>query len=158
MHKSKIIDPAELSSYCDELRQKGEMIVFTNGVYDLLHPGHVHCLEEAAKLGTHLIVALNTDESTRRLKGNQRPVVSLEDRREVLAALKAVGTVTWFDEDTPEQIIHIVRPHVLVKGGDWNLDRIVGREFVESYGGKVTAIPFLDGYSTSDIIDRIVKL
>jgi D-glycero-beta-D-manno-heptose 1-phosphate adenylyltransferase len=158
MQKSKIVDPAELSSNCEQIRRTGGVIVFTNGVYDLLHPGHVHCLEEARRLGTHVIVGLNTDDSTRRIKGDKRPMVPLEARLEVLAAFSSVSFVTWFDEDTPVKIIQTIRPDVLVKGGDWKSDAIVGKEFVESYGGKVVTIPFLPGYSTSEIIKRIVKL
>lgn len=158
MQKRKIIDPAELSLYCAELRRSGEKIVFTNGVYDLLHPGHIQCLEEAAAMGTHLIVGLNTDASTQRIKGKNRPVVPLESRLEVLAAFEVVQSVTWFEEDTPEKIIQVVRPDILVKGGDWSTDTIVGKEFVESYGGNVVAIPFLEGYGTTGIIEKIVKL
>jgi rfaE bifunctional protein nucleotidyltransferase chain/domain len=158
MQKSKIVDPAELSSNCEQIRRTGGVIVFTNGIYDLLHPGHVHCLEEARHFGSHLIVGLNTDDSTRRIKGDKRPLVPLEARLEVLAAFSSVSFVTWFDEDTPAKIIQTIRPDVLVKGGDWKSDAIVGKEFVESYGGKVATIPFLPGYSTSEIIERIVKL
>ena len=151
------MDPAELSSHCDEVRRAGATIVFTNGVYDLLHPGHVHCLEEAGRLGSHLIVALNSDASVRRIKGDRRPIVSLKERLEVLSAFSPVRTVTWFEEDTPEKIIQLARPDVLIKGGDWSTDNIVGKEFVESYGGKVISIPFLPGYSTSGMIEKIVK-
>jgi rfaE bifunctional protein nucleotidyltransferase chain/domain len=158
MQKRKIIDPAELFSYCGGLRENGEKIVFTNGVYDLLHPGHIQCLEEAAAMGTHLMVGLNTDASTQRIKGKNRPVVPLESRMEVLAAFEVVQSVTWFEEDTPENIVRIVRPDVLVKGGDWRTYAIVGKEFVESYGGKVVAIPFLEGYSTTGMIEKIIKL
>lgn len=157
MQRGKIVDPAELSSYCDEVRRTGGTIVFTNGVYDLLHPGHVHCLEEASRLGSHLVVALNSDASVRRIKGNKRPIVSLKERLEVLSAFSAVRIVTWFEEDTPEKIVQLTRPDVLVKGGDWSTENIVGNEFVESYGGKVIAIPFLPGYSTSEIIEKIIK-
>jgi rfaE bifunctional protein nucleotidyltransferase chain/domain len=157
MQKSKIVDPAELPSRCDEIRRSGQTIVFTNGVYDLLHPGHVQCLEEARRLGSHLLIALNTDASTRRIKGDKRPVMPLSERMEVLAAFSAVGTITWFDEDTPEKIIRVARPDVLVKGADWNSDAIVGKEFVESYGGRVVSIPILPNYSTSAIIEKITK-
>ncbi len=157
MQGSKIVDPAELSSHCKEVHSGGGTIVLTNGVYDLLHPGHVQCLEEARRLASHLIVALNTDASTRRIKGGKRPVVPLEARLEVLSAFSSVSCVTWFDEDTPEKIIQLVRPDVLVKGGDWSPDTIVGKDFVESYGGKVITISLLPGYSTSGIIDKIVR-
>ena len=157
MQISKIVDPAELPSRCDDLRGSGQTIVFTNGVYDLLHPGHVQCLEEARGLGSHLVVALNTDASTGRFKGNKRPVMPLSERMEILAAFSAVGTVTWFDEDTPEKIICLVRPDVLVKGADWNSDAIVGKEFVESYGGRVVSVSILPDYSTTAIIEKITK-
>ncbi len=157
MQGSKIIDPAELSAHCEMIRRDGGTIVFTNGVYDLLHPGHVQCLEEAKRLGSHLIVALNSDASTGRIKGNKRPIVPLEARMEILAAFASVSYVTWFDEDTPEKIIALVRPDVLVKGSDWSTGAIVGKDFVESYGGKVIVIPLLPGYSTSEMIEKIVK-
>lgn len=154
----KIVPPENLASLCEQLQAEGSKLVFTNGVFDLLHPGHIHYLKEARALGTHLIVALNTDDSTRRIKGKKRPLMNLEERVEILAAMEMVSYVTWFDEDTPEKIIHTVKPDVLVKGGDWRIDEIVGRHFVESYGGKVLSIPFVPGYSTSNIVERITKL
>jgi rfaE bifunctional protein nucleotidyltransferase chain/domain len=155
---TKIIHPAYLPVLCEELRRKGSQIVFTNGVFDLLHPGHIQYLFEASALGTHLIVALNTDESVQRIKGLTRPIVKLEDRLEILAALEPVHFVTWFSEDTPAEIIRMVRPHVLVKGGDWQPATIVGRDTVESYGGRVLSIPFVSGYSTTSILRKIADL
>jgi D-beta-D-heptose 7-phosphate kinase/D-beta-D-heptose 1-phosphate adenosyltransferase len=155
---SKIIAPAFLPVLCEELHHKDARVVFTNGVFDLLHPGHIQYLDAASKLGTHLIVALNTDESVRRIKGPLRPVMKLEERLEVLAALECVRFVTWFDEDTPAEIIKLVKPDVLVKGGDWQPESIVGKDFVESYGGRVSSLPFVSGYSTSSILQKISNL
>lgn len=155
---SKIIEPAFLPVLCEELHRKGARIVFTNGVFDLLHPGHIQYLDKASKLGTHVIAALNTDESVRRIKGALRPVMTLEERLEVMAALECINFVTWFAEDTPAEIIKLVRPDVLVKGGDWQPESIVGKNFVESYGGKVLSIPFVSGYSTTSILQKISSL
>ncbi|MCI0618705.1 D-glycero-beta-D-manno-heptose 1-phosphate adenylyltransferase [bacterium] len=155
---SKIIAPAFLLVLCEELHRKDARIVFTNGVFDLLHPGHIQYLDTASKLGTHLIVAMNADESVRRIKGPLRPVMKLEERLEVLAALECVRFVTWFDEDTPAEIIRLVKPDVLVKGGDWQTESIVGKDFVESYGGRVLSLPFVSGYSTTSILEKIANL
>jgi rfaE bifunctional protein nucleotidyltransferase chain/domain len=154
----KIIPPENLASLCEQLHTEGSILVFTNGVFDLLHPGHIHYLKEARGLGSHLIVALNTDDSTRKIKGEKRPLMSLEERAEILAAMEMISYVTWFTEESPEKVIRLVRPDVLVKGGDWQIDQIAGRDFVETYGGKVLSIPFVPGYSTSNIIDTITKL
>ena len=158
MSKEKIVSPQDLESLCQSLHSKGAMIVFTNGVFDLLHPGHVQYLTEAGQLGTHLLVALNTDASTRKIKGDKHPLLELEARMEVLAALEAVSLVTWFDEVTPADVIRLVRPDVLVKGGDWKTEEIVGKDFVESYGGRVLSLPFQKHYSTTNIVDRILNL
>jgi len=158
MPKSKVVSPEEVSFLCDQLRKEKAVIVFTNGIFDLLHPGHVEYLTAARKMGTHLIVGINTDDSTRRIKGDKRPLIPLPFRAEVLAALSVVSHITWFDEDTPAEIISKVRPAILVKGGDWKPEQIVGRDFVESYGGKVLSIPFLSGYSTTAMIEKILKL
>jgi rfaE bifunctional protein nucleotidyltransferase chain/domain len=155
---SKIIAPTFLPVLCEELHRQQARIVFTNGVFDLLHPGHIQYLDAASKLGTHLIVALNTDDSVRRIKGHLRPVMKLEERLEVMAALESVRFVTWFNEDTPAEIIPLVRPDVLVKGGDWEPESIVGKEFVESYGGRVLSLPFVSGYSTTKILEKIANL
>jgi rfaE bifunctional protein nucleotidyltransferase chain/domain len=155
---TKIIDPVFLPVLCEELHEKEALIVFTNGVFDLLHPGHIQYLDDASKLGTYLIVALNTDESVRRIKGPLRPVMTLEERLEVLAALSCVRFVTWFGDDTPAETIRLVKPDVLVKGGDWQPESIVGKDFVESYGGRVLSIPFVEGYSTTSILEKIANL
>ncbi|MBI5710644.1 MAG: D-glycero-beta-D-manno-heptose 1-phosphate adenylyltransferase [Candidatus Eisenbacteria bacterium] len=148
--------PTNARGALEEWRAAGERIVFTNGVFDLLHRGHVEYLEEARALGDRLVVGVNSDASVRRLKGPQRPIIPAEERAELLAALAAVDLAVIFDDDTPERLIHAVRPDVLVKGGDWALDQIVGRELVESYGGRVLAIPLRQGYSTSALVQRIL--
>ena len=136
-------------------RATGARLVFTNGVFDLLHRGHVEYLEEARVLGDRLVVGVNSDASVRRLKGADRPIVPEDERVELLAALECVDLVALFDEDTPERIIREVAPDVLVKGGDWALEAIVGREFVEARGGRVERIRVREGWSTTRIIERI---
>ncbi len=130
-------------------------VVFTNGCFDLLHPGHVEYLAQARALGHVLVVGLNSDASARRLKGAGRPLVAEADRAAVLAGLRSVDAVTVFDEDTPLELINALLPDVLVKGGDYDLDDIVGREAVEKAGGDVRVLPFVEGYSTTDVLDRL---
>jgi len=137
-------------------RAAGEKIVFTNGVFDLLHRGHVEYLEESRALGDRLVLGVNSDASVRRIKGPERPLVPAEERAELLAALACVDLALVFDEDTPERLIREVEPDVLVKGGDWTPDRIVGREFVEARGGRVLNVPLRAGLSTTALIERIV--
>ena len=132
-----------------------ERVVFTNGCFDILHPGHVDLLTRAKALGTKLVVGINSDASVRQIKGAGRPVVAQEDRKAVLLGLKAVDEVIVFDELTPERLITEIRPDVLVKGGDWTVDQIVGAETVRAYGGEVHSLPLVPGHSSSDIIDRI---
>ncbi|NPB07909.1 MAG: D-glycero-beta-D-manno-heptose 1-phosphate adenylyltransferase [Aquificae bacterium] len=148
----------ELLSVLEEERKKGKRVVFTNGCFDIIHAGHVDYLKKAKALGDILVVGMNSDESVRRIKGSRRPVIPQELRAVVLEALKPVDYVVVFEEDTPEKLIKAIRPDVLVKGGDWPLDRIVGREFVESYGGKVLTIPFEYDISTTKIIEKILSL
>jgi len=136
-------------------RAQGSSIVFTNGVFDLLHRGHVEYLEEARSLGDRLVVGVNSDASVRRLKGSDRPLVPADERAELLEALESVDRVVVFDEDTPERLISQVAPDVLVKGGDWALDQIVGRAFVEARGGRVERITMREGSSTTRFIERI---
>lgn len=136
-------------------REAGRTVVFTNGCYDLLHAGHLTLLREAARLGDLLVVGVNEDASVRRLKGPGRPLVPFSERAELLAALEMVDYVTGFAEDTPARLIARLRPEVLVKGGDWAADRIVGRQTVESYGGRVVSVPLLEGLSTSRLLERI---
>lgn len=132
-------------------------VVFTNGVFDLLHYGHVTYLQRARRLGHALLVAVNSDRSVRRLKGPARPLVPLSDRMHVLAALECVDAVTWFDEDTPERLIERVRPDVLVKGADYRRDQIVGASGVRARGGRVVRVPLSKGRSTSRLITRIKR-
>ncbi len=136
-------------------RAAGERIVFSNGVFDLLHRGHVEYLEEARLLGDRLVIGVNADASVQRLKGPKRPIVPEHERAEMLAALECVDGVAIFGEDTPDRIIREVAPDVLAKGGDWALDQIVGREFVEAIGGRVERIRVREGWSTSRIIERV---
>jgi D-beta-D-heptose 7-phosphate kinase/D-beta-D-heptose 1-phosphate adenosyltransferase len=153
----KIFDRAELLIVRERLRREGQRLVFTNGCFDLLHPGHVRYLAHARSLGDALVVALNSDASVRALKGQGRPVLNQDERAEVLAALEAVDYVTVFDEETPRELIAALLPDVLVKGGDWPVEQIVGREEVEAAGGHVLSLPFVEGSSTTDIIQRIVS-
>lgn len=140
----------------EQLREAGKKVVFTNGCFDLIHPGHVRYLQQARALGDALIVALNSDRSVRELKGDKRPILNQDERAEVMAALACVDYVTIFDEPTPREIITALLPDVLVKGGDWGVDAIVGREEVEAAGGQVLSLPFVDGCSTTDVIQRIL--
>jgi D-beta-D-heptose 7-phosphate kinase/D-beta-D-heptose 1-phosphate adenosyltransferase len=155
---TKIVNIEALINERERLRREGKRLVFTNGCFDLLHPGHVRYLSEARSLGDALVVALNSDRSVRALKGEGRPILNQEERAEVVAALEAVDYVTIFDEETPRELIAGVLPDVLVKGGDWALDEIVGREEVEAAGGQVLSLPYIEGSSTTDIVERIKKL
>ncbi len=152
----KILSLEELIKILPQIR-KGKKVVFTNGCFDILHAGHVHYLNECKRLGGILVVGINSDNSVRRLKGPQRPIIPLEERAFVLSQLGSVDFVVPFEGDTPMELIEAIKPDVLVKGGDWPKERIVGREFVESYGGKVLTIPFKFDVSTSKIIERILK-
>ena len=151
----KILTRDELVARAATWRMAGKRIVFTNGCYDLLHAGHLSLLSQAAKLGDILVLAINSDASVRRLKGPERPLVPEEDRAAVLAALGFVDAVTIFDEDTPLEVLQSVRPHVLVKGGDYQLDQVVGREFVEANGGRVMLVPLTPEKSTTALVERI---
>ncbi len=150
-----ILTPAAAVSWAAEQRAAGRRVVFTNGVFDLLHPGHVRYLADARAQGDVLIVAVNSDRSVRAIKGPERPINAEQERAEVLAALAAVDAVVIFDEDDPHAIISAIQPDVLVKGADWAADRIIGRDVIEARGGKVIRIPFAPGYSTTGIIERI---
>jgi rfaE bifunctional protein nucleotidyltransferase chain/domain len=152
----KIVDRESASRWVKDLQDRGQKVVFTNGCFDLLHPGHVSYLEEARGLGDALIVGVNTDASAARLaKGPGRPFNREDDRVRVLAALACVDRVTRFDEDTPLELITLLVPDILVKGGDYQVQDIAGREVVEARGGRVLALPFRPGYSTSMLIKRI---
>jgi len=136
-------------------KRNGKRVVFTNGCFDLLHPGHIGSLEQARALGDALIVGLNSDASVRQLKGPGRPVLPERERAEILAALECVDAVVIFDDLTPREVIARLLPDVLVKGGDWPGDQIVGREEVEAAGGRVVSIPVVPGYSTTEILRKI---
>ena len=155
---TKVLDIDELVRRREELRRRGLTVVFTNGCFDLLHPGHVRYLAEARALGDILIVALNSDRTVRILKGAGRPILNEGERTQVVSALNAVDYVIVFDQETPRELISRLLPDVLVKGGDWPVDEIVGREEVESAGGRVLSLPYVEGSSTTDIIERIKGL
>ncbi len=147
----------KIIAVCDELRPRNR-IVFTNGCFDIIHAGHVQYLSQANALGDVLIVGLNSDDSVHRLKGPERPVNSEEDRAVVLGALKAVDYVVIFDEDTPYELIKAIRPNILVKGGDYKMEDIVGADFVAESGGETIVLPFLEGRSTTKILNQIKSL
>lgn len=152
-----IMSPALLKERLRKMQQAGKKVVFTNGCFDLLHPGHLTYLEQARALGDVLVVAINSDQSVRRLKGDNRPILDQNIRSMMLAALRWVDYVTIFNDPEPLQIIGLLEPDILVKGGDWRLQDIVGRELVEGRGGRVFSLPFVGTYSTSNIIAEIVS-
>lgn len=139
-------------------KRNGGRVVFTNGCFDLLHPGHIETLQTARSLGDALIVGLNSDRSVREMKGPGRPILPQDERAEILAALECVDAVVIFDQPTPQQIIAALLPDILVKGGDWASEQIVGRTEVEVAGGKVVSVPVVEGYSTTAILEKIRKL
>jgi len=153
----KIVSQDELILLITREKRNGRRVVFTNGCFDLLHPGHVRCLTEARSLGDLLVVAVNSDRSVRGNKGPERPLVPQNDRAEVLAALSSVDYVTIFDEPTPRDLIARLLPSVLVKGADWGPNDVVGREAVEAAGGRVVSIPLAPGYSTTNLLQKIRK-
>lgn len=153
--KLKSLD--ELTAIAAQARKKGQTIVFTNGCFDLLHRGHVHILRQARAAGDLLIVALNSDRSVKQIKGPKRPIMPETDRIELIEAMEMVNYVILFDEPDPTRLIDAIKPDVLVKGADWSADKVVGAELVEKDGGRVVRIPYLEGFSTSEIIERIVK-
>jgi D-beta-D-heptose 7-phosphate kinase/D-beta-D-heptose 1-phosphate adenosyltransferase len=153
----KLFPPGELAAQLALLRQQGKRIVFTNGCFDLLHAGHIYSLTQAKASGDVLVVGINSDASVKRLKGAKRPILDAAERATVLGALEVVDYVTIFDEDTPQDLIILLQPTVLVKGGDWRVDAVVGKAEVESWGGKVVLIPYQDGRSTTNIIERVLE-
>ncbi len=154
---SKVINTlVELSQLVHDWKTRGETIVFTNGCFDLLHKGHIDYLNKAADLGDHLVVGLNSDDSVSRLKGEHRPLQDESSRSFVMASLECVSAVTVFTQDTPKELIELVKPDVLVKGGDYVPETVVGADFVTSIGGRVQIIPFLEGYSTTSIEKKII--
>ena len=148
--------PREVRETLERWRAARERIVFTNGVFDLVHFGHVEYLEDARALGEHLVIGVNADASVRRLKGPTRPILPETERMEFLRALECVDLVLPFGDDTPLRLIEAVAPDVLVKGGDWPVESIVGREFVEARGGRVLSIPLREGFATSNRVERIL--
>jgi rfaE bifunctional protein nucleotidyltransferase chain/domain len=154
MH-NKIKTVQELQPLLGILRAAGKKIVFTNGCFDLIHTGHTRYLSKARSFGDCLIVAVNSDASVRRIKGDKRPITTEADRMETLAALESVQYVVLFDEPDPHRIISELQPDVLVKGGDWPVEKIIGRDIVEARGGKVISVGYIEGASTTGIIERI---
>jgi rfaE bifunctional protein nucleotidyltransferase chain/domain len=152
-----IIDRKKLIETVTALEKSGKKIVFTNGCYDLLHAGHVRFLKAAKKMGDVLLLALNSDASVRRLKGKNRPITPEAERAELMAGLACVDIVTLFREDDPYKIINDIKPEVLVKGGDWALDKIIGADIVTANGGKVKNIKYLKGKSTTNIIKKVLQ-
>lgn len=151
----QVLTRDEAAAFAADARAAGRRVVFTNGVFDLLHPGHVRYLRQARALGDVLVIAINADASVRRNKGPERPITPEHERAEVLAALDFVDAVTVFDDDTPLAIITAVQPDVLVKGADWAHDAIVGRDVVEARGGRVVRVAVEQGHSTTNIVGRI---
>lgn len=153
---SRLMDLVAVQRAVHIWRLKSDRIVFTNGVFDILHKGHVAYLEEAAALGDRLVVGLNSDASVKRLgKGDDRPLNDQASRAAVLIGLRCVDAVVIFEEDTPLELIQMVGPDVLVKGGDWSVERIVGADHVQGYGGVVRSLPLVQGFSTTDLVERI---
>jgi D-beta-D-heptose 7-phosphate kinase/D-beta-D-heptose 1-phosphate adenosyltransferase len=151
----RVVSEDELVQLAGRERRGPRRVVFTNGCFDLLHPGHIRTLEAARSLGDLLVVGVNSDRSVRALKGDSRPVIPQEERAEILAALAAVDFVVLFDADTPRELIARLRPDVLVKGADWGAGEVVGREEVEAAGGRVVSIPVEPGYSSSGLLEAI---
>ena len=154
----KLKNLEDLKVIAADARSKGSSVVFTNGCFDLLHRGHVHVLREAKACGDLLITGVNSDKSVKKIKGPARPVLPESDRSELLASLEMVDYVVLFDEPDPYELISAIRPNVLVKGGDWSGEKIVGADLVEEAGGRVVVIPYIKGFSTTEIIERIKNL
>ncbi len=155
--REKIKRRDELLQIIQDLKMKGKRIVFTNGCFDLLHIGHIRYLEKAKTLGDILVVGVNSDSSVKKLKGDQRPILSEEVRTEILSGLGCVDYITIFEELDPLNLITSLQPNVLVKGGDWTKEQIVGRDVVEGSGGEVVILPFIQGASTTHLIETILK-
>jgi D-beta-D-heptose 7-phosphate kinase/D-beta-D-heptose 1-phosphate adenosyltransferase len=155
--KQKIKTREEVRNIIKDLKTKGKRIVFTNGCFDLLHLGHIRYLEKAKTLGDILVVGVNSDHSVQNLKGPKRPILPEEERAEILSGLGCVDYIIIFDEKDPLELISILQPNILVKGGDWTKETTVGREVVERSGGEVVILPFVEGASTSNLVDTILK-
>jgi rfaE bifunctional protein nucleotidyltransferase chain/domain len=155
---NKILERNALKDKLEELRKKGKRIAFTNGCFDILHVGHVRYLREAKKTADILVLALNSDSSVRSLKGKERPLMNEKERAEILAALECIDFVTIFQELTPLELINYLKPDILIKGGDWPEEKVVGREEIKKWGGRVAIIPEVEGKSTTNIVEKIKKL
>ena len=155
---NKILDREALKDKLDLLRQEGKKIAFTNGCFDILHVGHVRYLTEAKKTADILVLALNSDSSVRAIKGEKRPLVPEDERAEVLSALECIDFITFFSELTPLEVICRLRPDLLIKGGDWPEDKVVGRDEIRQWGGHVTIIPEVAGKSTTNIVEKIISV
>jgi rfaE bifunctional protein nucleotidyltransferase chain/domain len=151
----KVKSLTELSAITASAKANGEIVVFTNGCFDLVHRGHIHLLRNAKALGDLLIVAINSDQSVKSIKGPNRPILSENDRLQLIASMEMVNYVLLFDEPNPCNIISILRPNILVKGGDWPADQVVGADIVQASGGEVVVVPYLKGFSTTEIIAKI---
>jgi rfaE bifunctional protein nucleotidyltransferase chain/domain len=155
---NKILDRKILQAKLDALRKEGKTIAFTNGCFDILHVGHVRYLREAKKTADVLILALNSDSSVQSIKGEKRPLIPEEERAEILAALEFIDFVTVFPELTPLELINYLKPDIIIKGGDWSEDKVVGRDDVKKWGGRVILIPEVEGKSTTNIVEKIKKV
>ena len=155
--KTKIQSSNELKNIILRLKRQGKKVAFTNGCFDILHFGHINYLERAKRTADILVVAVNSDSSIKKIKGNARPVTGLKERIGIIAALECVDFVTSFSQDTPLQIIKLLKPDILIKGADWSKNEIVGKEAIESSGGSVITLPYIKGYSSSRIINKIAK-
>lgn len=158
MIQQKIKNKTDLVKILSKFKKEKKRVVFTNGCFDILHAGHTAYLEEAKKKGDFLVVAVNSDNSVKRIKGSARPIVNENDRLKIIASLESVDFVTIFSEDTPAEIIKELCPDIIVKGSDWKENEIVGADFIKKNGGSVITIPFLKGYSTTSLINKIKKL
>ena len=152
---NNVLRNSSLDIFFSKIRSENKKIVFTNGCFDIIHPGHIHVLSQAKLLGDILVVGLNSDKSVKKLKGKERPLVNESDRAKILLSIKYVDYVTIFDESTPKDIIEKIKPNTLVKGGDYVVDDIIGSKFVIDSGGRVEIVKFLDGYSSSNYIDDL---
>ncbi len=155
---NKILERNALKDELEKLRKKGETVAFTNGCFDILHVGHVRYLREAKKTADVLVLALNSDSSVRSIKGEKKPLVPEKERAEILAALEFIDFVTIFPELTPLELINYLKPDILIKGGDWPEEKVVGREEIKKWGGRVKIIPEIKGKSTTNIVEKIKKL
>jgi D-beta-D-heptose 7-phosphate kinase/D-beta-D-heptose 1-phosphate adenosyltransferase len=155
---NKILERNALKDKLEGLRKKGKKIAFTNGCFDILHVGHVRYLREAKKTADVLVLALNSDSSVRSIKGEKRPLMNEKERAEILAALECIDFVTIFQELTPLELINYLKPDILIKGGDWPEEKVVGREEIKKWGGRVAIIPEVEGKSTTNIVEKIKKL